>query len=67
MHKRLLIIIGFILMATCSVYSANKDHPAAPAKTKKPADQQAPFDRARAELEYRQLQTEIHLAETKAL
>jgi hypothetical protein len=66
MFKRLLILIGFVLIATCSVYSANKDHPEA-TKTKKPSEQKAPFDRARADLEYRQLQTEIHLAETKAL
>jgi hypothetical protein len=65
MPKRLLIIIGSILIATCLAYSANKDRPTA-IKTKKAAEQ-APFDRARAEREYRQLQTEIHLAETKAL
>jgi hypothetical protein len=67
MIKRLVIIIGFILATTFMARAANKDHPNPPAKAKKTAEQQVPFDRARAELEYRQLQTEIHLAETKAL
>lgn len=45
--------------------SSPKDKPAAK-NTKKPIEQ-APFDRAKAELEYRQLQTEIYLAESNNL
>lgn len=66
MIKRLILIIGLVTLISTVAFSAPKEKPAA-IKSKKPAVEQAPFDRARAEIEYRQLQTEIYLAETKSL
>jgi hypothetical protein len=65
MIKRLLTIIGFTVLSASLVLAAPKDKSVTP-KTKKVVEQ-APFDRVRAEREYRQLQTEIHLAESKNL
>jgi hypothetical protein len=64
MIKRFLIILGFAVLAVSLAMAGPKDKPAS--KAKKPVAD-APFDRAKGEMEYRQLQTEIHLAETKEL
>jgi len=65
MIKRFLIIIGLIFLAVSPVTPAPKNKPV-DTKTKK-GEGQAAFDRVRGEIEYRQLQTEIYLAQSEKL